>query len=47
MRDDIKSREHLDAAADAIGLAVKERLPDVRLVFLAGVEQILVYRPES
>ena len=47
MRGDINTSERLGAAADAISAAVKERLPEVRLVFLVGVEQILVYRPES
>lgn len=47
MRAEINTRKQLDEMADVISEAVKERLPEVRLVLLAGVEQVLVYRPES
>jgi hypothetical protein len=42
---DVRSRDHFDALVEELTPALKKRMPDVELVFLAGVEQLLAYRP--
>jgi hypothetical protein len=41
------SKQQLDELADLIGTAVKAKLPDVETLFVAGVDQILVYRSST
>lgn len=46
-RLDHVTREQFDEYATAIADALRERIADVHPLFVAGVAQVLVYRPES
>ena len=42
------SRQQFDEFIETVSVPLKEKLPNVELVFLAGVDEVLVYRaPEA
>jgi hypothetical protein len=45
VRVDAADRQHFDSLVSELTRALKKRMPDVELCFVAGVEQLLVYRP--
>jgi hypothetical protein len=42
------SRQQFDEFVETVSAPLKEKLPNVELIFLAGVEELLIYRaPEA
>jgi hypothetical protein len=41
------SRHQFDEFIETVSAPLKEKLPNVELVFLAGIEELLVYRPSE